>query len=95
VAAVIVTICVGAPIVEAFDSWDHTAQDGNETEANIVVVALCVGLTLTIAGAVVARIRSCSSGSETYRAASDRAVLPRLWLAVPIPTSSPPIPLRV
>ena len=33
--AAILAICIGAPIVEIFDRWDHTFQDGNDTEANV------------------------------------------------------------
>jgi len=41
---VILAICIGAPTLEMFDQWDHTLQDGNDTEINLVVVALCVGV---------------------------------------------------
>jgi hypothetical protein len=95
VTAGIVAICLIAPIAETFDWWDHTAQDGNDTEANLIVVAVCVGLALSIAGTVVARIRILSSRSRTYRVISQRVVLPQPWLILPIPTSSPPTPLRV
>src|SRR5262249_51140950 len=61
VGAVIVLICLGAPIVEVFDRWDHTAQDGNETEANVVVAALCVGLALSVAQTIAARMRPVSA----------------------------------
>jgi hypothetical protein len=60
-AAAIVAICVGAPIVEMFDQWDHTLQDGNDTEANVALVALTVGLAIVVSGIVlVARIRGSS-----------------------------------
>ena len=38
--AILLAVCVYAPIAEMFDHWDHTAQDGNDTEANLVVVAV-------------------------------------------------------
>src|SRR5262245_55534148 len=56
--AAIVVICIGVPLVESFDTWDHTLSDGNDTEANVVVAALCVGLALsTAARIVITRVR--------------------------------------
>jgi len=36
-------ICLVCPLVEMFDSWDHTIQTGNDTEYALVLVVLCVG----------------------------------------------------
>ena len=47
--ALILLVCLGSPIVEMFDHWDHTLQDGNDTETNVVIVALCVGVALITA----------------------------------------------
>ena len=94
--AIILAICIGGPIVEMFDSWDHTLQDGNDTEANVVVVALCVGLALSLATTVViARIRALAATSP-LRTDARRPVHRTPYLAaVPTPTISPPTPLRV
>jgi len=94
--AVLLVICIGAPIVEMFDQWDHTLQDGNDTEANLVLVVLCIGVGLLSAGSVLRRIRS-------YRFYSGRVVLPlarfaehvNVLLVLPVPDSSPPTTLRV
>ena len=93
--AAIVAICLGAPVAEMFDQWDHTLQDGNDTEANVVIVALCVGVALSVAGILVARIRAMSSRSDglTFASATVRFAAPAL--TTPSPTSSPPSPLRV
>jgi hypothetical protein len=94
--AAIVAICIGGPIVEMFDQWDHTLQDGNDTEANVVVVALCVGVALSVAGLTVARLRamsSCRSDGGLFASAPVRLI--SLTFERPIPTSSPPTPLRV
>ena len=89
-------ICIGGPIVEMFDQWDHTLQDGNDTEANVVVVALCVGFALSVAGIIVARIRATSaSRSEGRLVASAPVRSISLTFESPIPASSPPTPLRV
>jgi hypothetical protein len=94
--AAIVAICIGGPIVEMFDQWDHTLQDGNDTEANVVVAALCIGVAMAIGTIVVVeRIRVLASNSRLY------PVTPRFIsytvssLASPTPTTSPPTPLRV
>ena len=44
--AAILAITITRPIVEMFDQWDHTLQDGNDTEANVVIAALCVGIAV-------------------------------------------------
>ena len=65
--AAILAICIGGPIVEMFDQWDHTLQDGNDTEANAVVAALCVGVAIAIGTiAVVARLRALASNSGAH-----------------------------
>ncbi len=68
--AILLTVCVGAPILEIFDRWDHTFQDGNDTETNLVVVVLCVGIGLVAAGAVLRRVRPLLTLSSVHRAVS-------------------------
>src|SRR6266849_10203552 len=36
--------CLVCPLLETFDTWDHTVQTGNDTEYALVVLALCVGV---------------------------------------------------
>ncbi len=92
----IVAICIGAPIVEIFDQWDHTLQDGNDTEANVVVAALCIGVALAIGTVgVVARIRALASNSRVCIVASRTISIAVTVFRAPLPTSSPPTPLRV
>jgi hypothetical protein len=96
VIAAIVCIALGAPIVEMFDRWDQTLNDGNDTEANVVVTALCIGVTLAIGTVVIVdRIRALSS-SAVGRVFETRLVVPDLAFVVgPLPTASPPTVLRV
>jgi hypothetical protein len=96
-AAAIVAICVGAPIVEMFDQWDHTLQDGNDTEANVALVALTVGLAIVVSGIVlVARIRGSSLMRASGSVRTPRFIsLATISFVSPIPTISPPTPLRV
>jgi putative Mn2+ efflux pump MntP len=94
--AAILAICIGGPIVEMFDQWDHTLQDGNDTEADAVVAALCVGVAIAIGTiAVVARLRALASNSRAHVAVARIISAAVASLAAPIATTSPPIPLRV
>ena len=93
--ATILAISLGGPIAELFDSWDQQLQAGSDTEANVVVVALCVGVAFAIGTIVtVNRIRALASSS-----ASRVLVLAPLReiasLLTPAPTVSPPFALRV
>jgi hypothetical protein len=94
--AAIIAITIGGPIVEMFDRWDQTLQDGNDTEANVVVVALCVGVTFAIGPIVVVnRIRGLSSTSVMRVVVSHVAPREIASFLGPLPTSSPPTILRV
>jgi hypothetical protein len=95
--AAIIAISLGAPIIEMFDRWDQTLKDGNDTEANVVVAALCVGVAFAIGTIVIAgRIRALSSASAGRVVAAARAVVHDLAsILAPVPTSSPPTILRV
>jgi hypothetical protein len=93
--AAILAISIGGPIVEMFDRWDHTLQDGNDTEADAVVAALCVGVAMAIGTiVVVARLRALASHSRAH-VAVPRIISVAVSSLAPIPTTSPPIPLRV
>ena len=94
--AAILAICIGAPIVEIFDQWDHTFQDGNDTEANVVIAALCIGVAVAIGTVVViARIRALASNSRLYANAPQVVPYAATCLASLLPASSPPTPLRL
>jgi hypothetical protein len=95
-AVALFVICVGAPMVEMFDQWDHTIQDGNDSEANLVIVVLCVGIG-------VVSVRALLRYACPHRLTS-RTVLPPLslfarhvhaFLELPVPASSPPAFLRI
>jgi len=94
--AAIIAISLGGPIVEMFDQWDQTLQDGNDTEANAVVVALCVGVAFAIGTIVVVnRIRALSSTSARHVVVPRAASRDVASFLGPSPTSSPPTILRV
>jgi hypothetical protein len=92
--ALILAACVASPVLEMFDRWDDTARTGNDTEAAIVVVVLCVGVAF-ISTRIVVRPAMVSS-----RVDAD-CVRPRSFFVdvfgrpSPIPAVSPPTILRV
>jgi hypothetical protein len=91
---VILAVCIGAPIVEMFDQWDHTLQDGNDTEINLVTVVLCVGMAFFGAGAIVARLRAPANSYRGF-VQTPASFTTLLTVATPIPNSRPPTSLRV
>jgi hypothetical protein len=94
--AAILAISIGAPVVELFDSWDQTLQTGSDTEANVAVVALCVGVAFAIGTIVVVnRIRAVASASVRRVALSLVPTRQIPSLLAPAPTVSPPAILRV
>jgi hypothetical protein len=95
-AALLLAICVGAPVLEMFDRWDHTLQDGNDTESNLVVVVLCVGAGLIAATALLRRVRPSWTRGYVYLSIT----LPPIPYAEHRPllgfdASSPPLALRI
>jgi len=94
--AAILAISLGAPIAELFDSWDRTLETGNDTEANVVVAALCIGVAFAIGTLViVSRIRSLASASVRRVVRSLSAAREIASFLTPAPTVSPPAILRV
>ena len=79
-----------------FDRWDHTVQDGNDTEADVVVAALCVGVAFAIGTIVVVnRIRSLSSTPAASLIVPRIVVNDIAPVLVATLASSPPTILRV
>jgi hypothetical protein len=94
--AAIIVISLGAPVAEMFDRWDNTLKDGNDTEANAIVAALCVGAALAVGTFVIAsRIRALSSTPADRATATRVAVRDLASVLAPNPTISPPAVLRV
>jgi undecaprenyl pyrophosphate phosphatase UppP len=91
--ALIFAVFLGAPVLEMFDRWDQTAQTSNDTEAIVIVVALCVGVALV----AVRRFLKPALRSARHERVSvfrpHRAV--RRFDILPTPDLSPPTPLRV
>ena len=93
--AAILAIALGAPVAELFDSWDQALPTGSDTEANMVVAVLCVGVAFAIGTIIIVnRIRALAS-SSTKRVVVLAAPREIASLLRPEPTVSPPAVLRV
>ncbi|MGH9689857.1 MAG: hypothetical protein ACRD4C_01915 [Candidatus Acidiferrales bacterium] len=51
IATLALTICLVCPLLEVFDSWDHTLQTGIDNEYTLVILALTVGVAYSFASA--------------------------------------------
>ena len=92
----IIVFSLGAPIAELFDTWDQTLQTGNDTEANVAIVALCIGVAFAIGTIVIVnRIRALASASARRVVLSRAAPREIAYFLAPAPTVSPPAILRV
>ncbi len=69
--AAILAVCLGGPIAESFDWWDQSQPAGDDTETNLVVVALSVGLAVSVAAIVVQWFASFVSQPLLRRWVSD------------------------
>ena len=92
---VILGMCLGGPIAEAFDWWDQALPTGNDTETAVVVVALSVGLAIAVAGSVGRWFQSVVARAPTHRHIIRPARIVTVLFAPRSPNSSPPSPLRI
>jgi hypothetical protein len=84
---VLLLLCLGVPAAEATGYWDTAIQDTSD-ELSVVAVALCVGVAVSAAGTVVARVAralqstSVSHSSKTPLLTRDAVpLLPSIHLA--------------
>jgi hypothetical protein len=93
--AILLAVCIGAPLAEMFDRWDRTAQDGNDTESSLVVVAVCIGVGMVAAAAMLRRIRPVTTACFIVRPLCTSPRLAEPGFALPTPHGSPPLALRI
>ncbi len=90
--------CFVCPLLETFDTWDHTVQTGNDTEYALVVLALCVGAAYSAARFI---FKSALLGFVAKNAFATPAQNPFLFtlcsltLGLSDATSPPLLPLRI
>src|ERR1700686_315862 len=91
-------ICLICPLIEMFDSWDHTIQTGNDTEYAFVVLALCVGVAYSFARFGFKSVLLRFIAKNLFN-----SWVPKTSLSAPCcftlllfnATSPPPLPLRI
>jgi hypothetical protein len=94
----VLLICLGCPLLEAFDSWDHTLQTGSDTEYGLVVLALCVGVAYSFARVMFTSFVLRLVGSNVISVSAQKAFL---WVPCSFTgllfgdTSPPPLALRI
>ena len=94
--AAALAVCVGATLAEMFDRWDDAVPSANDTEGNLVVVALCVGIGFSTAAALLRHVPPVGSAAPKgfTLAFVQHSVTLAPWSPAG-PDSSPPLILRV
>jgi hypothetical protein len=96
-AALALLTCLICPLVETFDTWDHTIQTGNDTEYGLVVLALCVGVAYSFARFMLKSALLGFIAKSVFASCAQKSFLSApcsftLLLDAPSP---PPLPLRI
>lgn len=98
IATVLLLTCLVCPLVELFDTWDHTIQTGNDTEYAFVVLALCIGVAYSFARFIFKSVLLGFVAKKVFALCPQKSSLPapcRFALLLFDPTSPPPVPLRI
>lgn len=93
----ILVVCLVCPLVELFDSWDHTLQTGNDSEYTLVLLALCVGAVFALARLIVTLSACLSEASvdSTSSFINGSLTFPVPLLRFSPASGSPPSNLRI
>ena len=94
----VLLICLVCPLLETFDSWDHTIQTGNDSEYALVVLALCVGVAYSFARFIFTSSVLRFLARNVSAASVQTSFLSRPWsftLLLFSDTSPPPLALRI
>jgi hypothetical protein len=92
-AGVLLTVCLGAPVIEMFNR-DRTVQDTND-EVSLVAVVLCVGIAVLSARTPLTRIRLSRFMCRIIQRTSTPQTLAGLRLVLLTPDTRPPTTLRI
>src|SRR6266481_1270448 len=96
--ALVLLTCLICPLIEMFDTWDHTIQTGNDTEYALVVLALCVGATYSFARFIFKCLLLRFVARNVFNSSADRPLRPAPFCSTPLLFSviSPHLlPLRI
>jgi hypothetical protein len=96
-AVTVLGTCIVCPLVEVFDRWDHTLQNGNDTEYTFVVLVLCLGVLYLFAFALHERspYGPAVGFLNALRPSASRESEEVSFSEIRIPISPPGVPLRV
>src|SRR5215475_14745313 len=96
-AALALLICLLCPLLETFDTWDHTLQTGNDTEYGLVVLALCVGVAYSLVRFILKAVPVGFVASNRFRSCKRSVLVFTLgFRSCPFESvGSPPLPLRI
>jgi hypothetical protein len=93
--ALLLTLCVAVYLLEMSGRWDRSIQDAND-EAGFVAIVLCVGVAISVAGSLIARIRASRMTTRvTLRALAAPLRFEHRRIALPASVNSPPLRLRI
>jgi hypothetical protein len=98
VVALALLVFVACTVVDQFDDWDHAFQTGNETEYNLIVLALCVGVGVSLARFIfnfplLKFVAHLVFNLSAYKPLPSGA--PGSFFVVPIPLIPPVLALRI
>jgi hypothetical protein len=96
-AALALLTCLLCPLVETFDTWDHTMQTGNDTEYGLVVLALCVGVAYSFARFMFKSALLGFIAKSVFASFAQKSPFPPVYtfIALLCDATSPPLPLRI
>jgi hypothetical protein len=93
--ALLLTLCVAVYLLEMSGRWDRSIQDAND-EAGFVAIVLCVGVAISVAGSLIARIRALRMSTRVTLTASAAPLrFEHRRTALPASVNSPPLRLRI
>ena len=98
IAALALLTCLICPLVETFDTWDHTIQTGNDTEYTLVLLALCVGAVYSFARFIFKSALLGFVAKSVFASCLQKSFLSAACSFTVLPfdaTSPPPLPLRI
>lgn len=90
--------CLICPLLETFDTWDHTIQTGNDTEYGLVILALCVGAAYSFSRFILKSALFGFVAKNVFASCAQQSFLSApsgLTLLLFDATSPPPLPLRI
>ena len=91
------TICLVCPILELIDTWDPPIQSGNDTEYNLVIAAICVGMGYLFVRSILPLCRTSRAQATiiSIRLAQTICHFPSFQFLGSADTSPPALPLRI